>query len=193
MSGGGVIMQERPVAPLAVVALNAAHLDAVVAIESRVAAAGWSRRIFEREMVADRSRCYLVAQRVADDAAEVLGYGGMQLLAGEAHITNVAVDPAYRRRGIATLLMVELLREARARDVESATLEVRVGNIAAQRLYAGLGFRPVGVRPKYYNAATDALVMWAHDIGGAEFGRLLRARDPASGAPMVDDPCEVGR
>lgn len=185
MTRAGVIMRERPTAQVAVVVLTAAHLDAVTAIESQVTAAGWSRRIFEREMVADRARCYLVAQRVGDQAADVLGYGGMQVLAGEAHITNVAVDPAYRRRGVATRLMVELLREARARDVESATLEVRIGNIAAQRLYAGLGFRPVGVRPKYYGAGSDALVMWAHDIGGAELGRLLRQRDPATGGPMV--------
>jgi ribosomal-protein-alanine N-acetyltransferase len=54
-------------------------------------------------------------------------------------------------------------------------LEVRTDNVAAQRLYARLGFRPVGARPNYYDAATDALIMWAHDVGGADFGRLLRS------------------
>jgi ribosomal-protein-alanine N-acetyltransferase len=179
-------MQERWTSPPAIVALTAAHLDAVTAIESRVTAAGWSRQIFERELVADRSRCYLVAQRSRVAGTQVLGYCGMQLLTDEAHITNVAVDIAYRRRGVATRLLIELLREARARGAASATLEVRTDNIAAQRLYARLGFRPVGTRPKYYDAATDALIMWAHDVGGADFGRLLRERDPVTVTVAAD-------
>lgn len=179
MSGGGVTMLQRPTPTVVVVALTPAHLDAVTAIESRVAVAGWSRRIFEHELVDDRSRCYLVAQpSIAQDDA-VLGYCGMQLLTDQAHITTVAVDPPVRRQGIATRLLVELLREARARGAVSATLEVRTDNVAAQRLYARLGFRPVGIRPRYYAGATDALIMWAHDVDGADFGRLLRDRDPA--------------
>lgn len=187
------MMRQRAKLGFAVVPLTAAHLDDVMAVESQVAAAGWSRRIFEREMVADRSRCYLVAQRTgaagSGSAAQpaVLGYCGMQVLADEAHITNVAVDPRYRRRGVALRLLVELLREARLRGVGAATLEVRADNVAARELYARLGFRPVGVRPKYYDATTDALVMWAHDLGGADVGRLLRELDPVTAAGTATD------
>lgn len=187
-------------AQVVIVPFGSAYLDQVLAIEAQVAVTGWSRGIFEREMVADATRCYLVALRstgggkpgawLSGPAAatgrgpasapqvEVVGYAGMQVQAEEAHITTMAVAPAHRRGGIATRLLVELLREARARGAGSATLEVRIDNHAARSLYAGMGFRPVGVRPKYYESSVDALIMWAHDIDGAEFGRMLRDRHP---------------
>jgi ribosomal-protein-alanine N-acetyltransferase len=163
---------------LVIVPLAAAHLDQVLAIEARVASSGWSRGIFERELVEHASRCYLVAVRPTMHGPAVVGYAGMQVLVDEAHITTLTVAEQARRRGVATRLLVELLREARARGAAAATLEVRVDNRAARALYAGFGFRPVGVRPRYYDGRVDALVMWAHDLGGAELGRLLRARDP---------------
>lgn len=177
---------------LVIVPLVAAHLDQVLAIEARVATAGWSRRIFERELAEHVSRCYLVAVRPSLQGPVVVGYAGMQVLVDEVHITTMAVAEHARRRGVATRLLVELLREARARGAASATLEVRVDNSAARALYAGFGFRPVGIRPRYYDDAVDALIMWAHDIDGAELGRLLRARDPLSGEPLgTQRACEV--
>lgn len=172
---------------LVVVPLAAAHLDQVLAIEARVATTGWSRGIFQRELADHVSRCYLVAVHPTLHGPVVVGYAGMQLLVDEAHITTMAVAEQARRRGVATRLLVELLREARARGAASATLEVRVDNMAARALYAGFGFRPVGLRPRYYDGAVDALIMWAHDVGGAELGRLLRARDPVHGA-LPRDP-----
>lgn len=183
MSGGPAVTLDGVRArDLVIVPLVAAHLDQVLAIEARLATAGWSRRIFERELTEHLSRCYLVAVRPSLHGPVVVGYAGMQVLVDEAHITTMAVAEQARRRGIATRLLVELLREARARGAASATLEVRVDNSAARALYAGFGFRPVGMRPRYYADAVDALIMWAHDIGGAELGRLLRARDPLHGA-----------
>ena len=174
---------------LVIVPLAATHLDQVLAIEAQVATTGWSRGIFERELVEDASRCYLVAVRPTLHGPVVVGYAGMQVLVDEAHITTLTVAEPARRRGVATRLLVELLREARARGVTAATLEVRVDNGPARALYAGFGFRPVGVRPRYYDGAVDALIMWAHDVGGAELGRLLRARDPLDGVvpPHPDD------
>lgn len=183
MSGGPAMALDGVRArDLVVVPLAAAHLDQVLAIEARVATTGWSRRIFERELAEHVSRCYLAAVQPTLHGPVVVGYAGMQVLVDEAHITTMTVAEEARRRGVATRLLVELLREARARGAASATLEVRVDNSAARALYAGFGFRPVGVRPRYYDGAVDALIMWAHDIGGAELGRLLRARDPLEGA-----------
>lgn len=171
---------------LVVVPLASAHLDQVLAIEARATATGWSRAVFERELVEQASRCYLAAVHPTLHGPVVVGYAGMQLLVDEAHITTMTVVEQARRRGIATRLLVELLREARARGASAATLEVRVDNAAARALYAGFGFRPVGVRPRYYDGAVDALIMWAHDVGGAELGRLLRARDPLAAVARDD-------
>jgi ribosomal-protein-alanine N-acetyltransferase len=162
------------------------HLDRVLAIEAKTAPAGWTRGVFRNELALTESRCYVVLELPPHG---VVAFGGMQMLASEAHITTLAVDPAHRRRRLATCLLVELLRRGRAMDARSATLEVRLTNIAAQRLYAGLGFRPVGVRRRYYEGTDDALIMWAHDIDGPEFDRLLVERaatvdlDVASFAP----------
>ena len=197
-------------AGVVIVPLGPDHLDQVLAIEAEVAGTGWSRGIFEREMVADATRCYLVALRPPAGGAdarrpsprpagtpdarpaprwEVVGYTGMQLQAGEAHITTMTVAPTHRRHGIATRLLAALLWEARARGAASAALEVRIDNLAARRLYAGMGFRPVGVRPKYYESSVDALIMWAHDIDGPEFARMLRERAPL---PSIDAPRSDG-
>lgn len=183
MSGGPVTTLEGVRArDLVIVPLAVSHLDQVMAIEAQVATMGWSRGIFERELADHVSRCYLAAVHPTLHEPTVVGYAGMQVLVDEAHITTMAVAEQARRRGVATRLLVELLRDARARGAASATLEVRVDNTAARALYAGFGFRPVGLRPRYYDGTVDALIMWAHDVGSAEVGRLLRARDPVHGA-----------
>jgi len=163
-----------------VLPLRADHLDAVLAIEGQTSAGGWSRQIFVNELEAQRehpeSRCYLVIEVPPHG---VVGFAGLQLLTDDAHITTIAVAPAHRRRKLATRLLVALLRGARARGAHAATLEVRLHNTAAQRLYAGFGFRPVGVRPRYYEGTVDALIMWAHDVDKAAFGGMLDAVEAA--------------
>jgi [ribosomal protein S18]-alanine N-acetyltransferase len=161
-------------AAIRVLPLRAEHLDAVLDIEQQVTPAGWTRKIFLSELQYPDSRCYLVAQLDRPAGAQVVAFAGMQLQMDEAHITTLAVDPSQRRRKLATRLLVVLLREARKRGARAATLEVRVHNAAAQRLYAGFGFRPVGVRPRYYEGQVDALIMWAHDIDGEEYGQRLQ-------------------
>jgi ribosomal-protein-alanine N-acetyltransferase len=156
------------------VPLREEHLDDVLALEAEAAPAGWTRKIFLNEIARPESRTYLVLELPPPHG--VVAFGGVQVHVGEAHITTLAVDPAHRRRKLATRLLVALLRDARARGASAATLEVRRHNIAAQRLYATFGFRPVGVRPRYYEGKVDALIMWAHDIDGREYGRLLDAR-----------------
>jgi ribosomal-protein-alanine N-acetyltransferase len=87
--------------------------------------------------------------------------------------TNLAVNPTWHRRGVATELLLELAWEARARGFLALTLEVRHTNVAAQDLYRRFGFVPAGVRKKYYENTDDAIVMWCSDIQGDEFSRLL--------------------
>jgi [ribosomal protein S18]-alanine N-acetyltransferase len=78
----------------------------------------------------------------------------------EAHITTFAVHPGFRRRGIGERLLLALFDLSLARMAREATLEVRLSNIAARRLYEKYGFRPVGIRPRYYSDdGEDALIM----------------------------------
>lgn len=161
---------------LQVVPLDDSHLDEVLLLEQRVATPGWSRAIFERELASTDDRCYLAALVPAAGARTVAGFGGVQVLADEAHVTTLTVDPSRRRRGIASRLLLALLRAARDLGASAATLEVRADNRAAQRLYARFGFRPVGIRPGYYDGE-DALIMWAHDVDGDAYAGLLAARE----------------
>lgn len=144
-----------------VVEMAADHLDVVVALEASSHTRPWSRSVFEEELQRRHDRAYLVAL----EDGEVVGYAGVQLLGEDAHITNVAVRPDRRRRGIASRLVIELIAEARRREATAATLEVRTSNGAARALYRRLGFAPVGVRRRYYeDPAEDALIMWLHDL-----------------------------
>lgn len=97
---------------------------------------------------------------VAVDGDRVVGYIGSQSVMGEADIMNVAVDPAYRRMGIAKELLATLQHDLCAREVYSLTLEVRASNTPAIMLYDSLGFVQVGRRPRYYHKPKeDALIL----------------------------------
>jgi ribosomal-protein-alanine N-acetyltransferase len=94
------------------------------------------------------------------------------LVGDEAHVTNLLVDLEWRRRGIGLELMRALIDEAVAEGARHITLEVRSENDPARRLYARLGLAPVGMRKGYYGD-DDALILWAHDIDGAEYRARL--------------------
>ncbi|MEX0790106.1 MAG: ribosomal protein S18-alanine N-acetyltransferase, partial [Actinomycetota bacterium] len=104
----------------------------------------------------------------------VVGYGGLITSGLEAHITTIAVDPAYHRTGVGTKLMVGLLDSAIDRGARTLSLEVRRSNYAAQNMYEKFGFRPVGLRPGYYvETGEDAIVMWVDQTDGPEYAELL--------------------
>jgi [ribosomal protein S18]-alanine N-acetyltransferase len=138
--------------------LRAAHLEQVLAIERAVQPRPWSARTFEQELARD-DRCYLAVV----EQGEVLGYGGLAVAAGEAHVLTVAVGPAHQRRGHGAWLVAALLHEAVRRGVRAVTLEVRESAVGAQRLYRRAGFEAVGVRPGYYEGDGEgAVIMWWH-------------------------------
>jgi ribosomal-protein-alanine N-acetyltransferase len=87
-------------------------------------------------------------------------------------VTNLLVDPRWRHRGIGLELMIALIDAAVSEGARHLTLEVRSGNEAARGLYARLGLVPVGVRKGYYGD-DDALILWAHDIDGADYRSRL--------------------
>ncbi|MBF5031501.1 MULTISPECIES: ribosomal protein S18-alanine N-acetyltransferase [unclassified Micromonospora] len=133
------------------------HIDEVLPIEADLfGAEQWSAAMFWNELA--NGHFYLVA---TDDDGAVLGYAGLAVSPpDEAWVQNVAVRRDAQRRGIGRLLLEALLAEAARRGVRSTLLEVAADNAPAQRLYAGYGFEPIGVRRGYYQPSnTDALVM----------------------------------
>jgi [ribosomal protein S18]-alanine N-acetyltransferase len=146
------------------------HLRGVMAIERRVYPRPWSPSLFISEMTVGRGRAYLVAL----ESRQVVGYGGLISYGDEAHVTTIAVEPERHRLGIGTRLMYELIRRAQEMGAHAVSLEVRVTNWGAQRMYSRFGFRPVGIRKGYYQETNeDAVVMWTDDIRGTEYDRLL--------------------
>ena len=169
---------QRRAASVEVVPMRRRHLRGVLAVEELVYPKPWSANLFTTEMSQPDSRRYVVAVEQSCvgrfGRRTVLGYAGVMVVVGEAHITTVATHPHHHRRKIASRLLVHLLREARALGAEAATLEVRVNNRGAQRLYSAFGFAPVGVRPRYYAETNeDALIMWAYDVHADAYAALL--------------------
>jgi ribosomal-protein-alanine N-acetyltransferase len=166
---------------LTIVPLRRKHVRAVMAIEQQVYSHPWTQSLFLSELALPASRVYLVARigRV------VVGYAGMMLAPDEAHVTTIAVDPEWQRQGVATRLLVALMREAIDRGYSAMTLEVRLSGRGAQALYRRFGFVPEGARKGYYvGPPEDAVVMWVRGIDTPEHAALLDAleRRTAHGA-----------
>jgi ribosomal-protein-alanine N-acetyltransferase len=133
----------------------ARDLDQVMVIE-RTFSAPWTREMFHQELHQSDVSDSLVAQ--IDD--QVVGYVLWWYVVDEVHIVNVAVHPTHRRQGVARRLLQALFERAAARGMAIATLEVRVRNEPAIRLYDSLGFRQIAIRKGYYaDNGEDALVM----------------------------------
>ena len=139
-----------------IVPMTADHLDEVAELERICFTTPWSRN-----MLAEELDNYLSAFLVAlDDQDHVVGYAGLQAVLDEGYITNVAVFPPYRRRGVAGKLLDVFLRFARANHLAFLTLEVRPSNAAAIALYTRFGFREAGRRRNYYDLPReDALIL----------------------------------
>lgn len=157
------------------------HIDAVRAIDTEVYANPWSVSTWRNEL-AGADRCHLVA--IAD--GELVGHAGLLFVLDDAHVTTVAVRPEREGEGIATALMVDLLREARRHGSQAATLEVRAADQRPQRLYARFGFRPAGVRKAYYtDPPDDGIVMWLTDLQTDEVGDRIAELDASHQAGLT--------
>lgn len=167
------------------VAMRRRHLRSVLRIESLVYPRPWTLGLFLSELGLRTSRVYLVA-RVG---GSVVGYAGLMLAAGEGHVTTIAVDPAWRRNGIATRMLLALARAGRERGATGLTLEVRTGNVGAQELYRRFGFAPAGIRKGYYaETGEDAIIMWAHDVDLPAYGdRLDELAAGVRGTTTIDE------
>jgi ribosomal-protein-alanine N-acetyltransferase len=172
-------MVARPPLKLRIEPMTLEDLPEVHAIEHASFSTPWPDDAYRSELRTNRLASYLVAR--ADDA--IIAFAGTWLLVDEAHIVTFAVHPDWRRRGVGERLLIALLDAALARGAREATLEVRLSNVAARRLYEKYGFRPVGLRPRYYtDNGEDALIMTTEPLAGPDMRDRLERLRAAAGA-----------
>jgi ribosomal-protein-alanine N-acetyltransferase len=139
-------------------------LRGVLRIEAEVFPQPWSHRLFVEELAQRKSRAYRAAW---------IG-------------TDIAVDPAWQRRGLGSLILLDMTRVALELGSRHLTLEVRVANQPAIGLYRRFGMAPVGVRPNYYpETGEDALIMWVRDIDSETYARRLDAIEASLPADLA--------
>jgi len=140
-----------------IVPMHADHLDELERLEKICFSRPWSKKMLGEELE-NQCAAFLVAEEPATHA--VVGYAGLMVMADEGYITNVAVFPEYRRRGIAAQIIQVFCDFAQGNHLAFLTLEVRPGNNAAIELYHSFGFEQVGRRKNYYDLPKeDALIL----------------------------------
>lgn len=137
-------------------------LDNVIAIEA--ASYGehhWSKESFFNELSNELAHYYCAFD--VDD--NLMGYAGTWQILEEAHITNIAVSPDYRRKKVGEALLTTIINDCKNNGIKYITLEVRVSNTPAINLYEKYGFKSLGTRKGYYqNNNEDALIMWTENM-----------------------------
>jgi ribosomal-protein-alanine N-acetyltransferase len=143
--------------------LRMRDLGAIEQIEKRAYPTPWSRSMFASELAKPSSICLGAFEEETD---VLVAYLIIARYVDAWHVMNIAVDPKHQRRGIATMLLAELFDLTSRDGRRGYTLEVRVSNAGAIRLYERLGFTGRGVRRGYYtDNREDALIMWKDPVG----------------------------
>lgn len=135
----------------------------------------WPERSFQFELTQNSAtRLWVAEVKDAQGELQVVGFVVIWLILDEAHVGTLAIHPDYRRQGIATKMLAHALLDARQAGAAKAFLEVRRGNLAAQRLYQRFGFLVVGMRPRYYrDNQEDALLMTLNELDARVLEKML--------------------
>ena len=137
--------------------MAAGDLEASAELEAMCFTTPWSLQAFRDSL--DKPDIYMFY--VAYMEGKLAAQAGLILSFDEADVTNVAVRPEYRKKGVASELLVELMKAGSLRGVRNYSLEVRAGNLPAIALYEKLGFKTEGLRKGFYREPVeDALIMW---------------------------------
>jgi ribosomal-protein-alanine N-acetyltransferase len=161
-------------------------LDRVMSLENIIFSSPWSAELFGYELRDLDRTIYMVAE----EGETLRGYFGAQVLDQEVHVTNMAVEPSWRRKGLGSAMLLECIRRALDRGARWLTLEVRVGNDEARRFYRKFEFDELGLRHGYYvDTGEDAIIMATGDIRSMEFAQhigsiqaALAAKEPGGTA-----------
>lgn len=144
---------------LEIIPMEIEHLGRVLEIENLSFPAPWSLRSYKGELTRNNFAHYFVAVF----NGEVIGYLGLWIVVDESHITTIAVDPAFRGNRIAQHLIEFGEEYSKIWGAEKMILEVRITNLAAQKVYKRMGFEQIGIRKNYYaETMEDAIVMLKH-------------------------------
>ncbi len=178
--------------PYVVETMRLEDVPQVMAIERESFPLPWPERAYRYELSENQHSHYVVlrpasvlvpAQRrtrlkrflLKDPPPPILGYGGFWMIAGEAHISTLAVASTWRERGLGELLLWSMLDRAAAMGAFEATLEVRESNHVAQNLYRKYGFEKVGQRRRYYqDNGENAWIMTVSDFDSEGYQARLR-------------------
>jgi [ribosomal protein S18]-alanine N-acetyltransferase len=189
--------------PYVIEPMRVADIPEVMEVERLSFSMPWSARAFKYQVEQNEMSRYFVARRrekprslwsrlTAGDlgrtAAPILGYVGFWLMVDEAHISNIATHPDWRRRGIGELMLAYSVDRATELGAVVVTLEARVTNAGAQALYRKYGLEVVGRRPHYYSDnGEDALIMSTPRLTSAEYRRLFNERKGILAARLVTE------
>lgn len=150
-------------------------VEEVAKIERVSYSSPWPVHAFANEIMGNRLAYYIVARYPKNK--KIVGYAGMWLIMEEAHITNLAVHPDFRRRGIGEKLLITLIKKAIKRKIKWMTLEVRESNKVAQHLYAKYQFKLIGVHKGYYlDNNENAIIMWSENLQDTNFLSWFRQK-----------------
>lgn len=134
------------------------HINGVYNLSKECFAIPWTLDSITNELNNPLAK-YIIAENL--ETNEVIGFVGVWIVVGEGDITNIAVNPKYRKHGVASNLLLNLLDICKSLNCNDITLEVRESNIPAQNLYKKFDFKEEGIRKGYYSDnGENAIIMW---------------------------------
>jgi ribosomal-protein-alanine N-acetyltransferase len=156
-------------APLHIRPMSLSDLPAVMQIERQAMSSPWQEAGYRHELTGNALAHYLALL----DGEQLIGYAGYWLIAGEAHISIIAVATERQGRGFGSLLLLAMLDDARNRGAQEASLEVRRGNLPAQTIYLRYGFQVVGERKGYYQDTGEDALLMTLDMSAPDYATKL--------------------
>lgn len=177
----------RPPRLFPVEPMSLSDLDAVMVLEPTLFVGDpWPRSVYVYELTKSDASFFRVIRGQLPGHPPILTYGGCWLLVDTAHVGTIGTHPGWQGKGLGTWFLLHLIDEARMQGAVEVTLEVRVSNVHAQRLYTKLGFVKVGRRRHYYHdTGEDALLMTVEHLQAEAVQEALAAVQAATAARML--------
>jgi ribosomal-protein-alanine N-acetyltransferase len=164
--------------PLAIKIPTLKDLEGIVELDRLCFGGLWTKEGYQRELNSPNSQILILSltenREARDSGEQIIGLGCFWAILEEAHITLLGIHPEYQGLGLGQFLLFSLLRDARERQLERATLEVKVNNESAISLYQKFGFKIAGKRKGYYQkTGEDAFILWRSDLNKLSFIKEL--------------------